>query len=79
MASPFDKAGHLDSSLERQRMMGESWPGTDVCRHYRDTFELAIRRFREQRNRQVFQRNHADAKLDNLGIRQFGRPRPELL
>ena len=56
--------------MNGQGVRGVAWPWRDVGRHFAGKVELPIGYVGEQRNQQVLQRNHPNAKLHQLGIRQ---------
>ena len=71
MAGSINKIDHLGCRMGRQRMVGEARSWRNESRHFASKIELPIGRFREQRDHQILQRDHADAKLHQLGVCQF--------
>lgn len=63
--------GHVIRCLNRQRMMGKARSRRDIGRHFACDDELAIRPLRQHCDHQIFQRDHADAKLHQLSIGQL--------
>src|SRR6185312_171132 len=75
MAGSINKIDHLGCRMDRQRMMGDARSWRDKSRHFTSKIKLPIGRFREQRDHQILQRDHANAKLHNLSVcqlRNFG-------
>src|SRR5665213_50309 len=75
MAGSVNEIDHLGCRMDRQRMMGEARSWRDEGCHFASKIELPIGCFREQRDHQVLQRDHADAKLYQFGVcqlRNFG-------
>jgi hypothetical protein len=70
MNSSIDKIDHMPCRLNGQGMMGEAWPRRDVGCHFTSKVQLPIGPFCEQHNHQVLQRDHANTKLNKLGVRQ---------
>ena len=68
----IDEFDHVGGRLNRQGMMGEARPWRDIGRHFASDRELAVRRLGKQRDHEVFQRDHADAELDQLDVGQLG-------
>src|SRR5665213_3328711 len=71
MASSLNKIDHLGCRMDRQGMISEARSWRDESRHFANKIELPLRRFCEQRDHQVLQRDHTDAKLDQLDICQL--------
>ena len=70
-----NKIDHLGCGMDRQGVMGEAPSLRDESGHFASKIELPIGCFREQRDHQILQRDHADAKLHQLGVcqlRNFG-------
>jgi hypothetical protein len=74
MTDSFYKVDHLSGGVKRQGVMGEARPRRDVGCHFASKIELPFGRLGEQRDHQILQRNHANAKLHQFGIRQLGDP-----
>src|SRR5665213_391639 len=71
MASSLNKINHLGCRMDRQGMISEARSWRDESRHFASKVELPVRRFCEQRDHQVLQRDYADAKLHQLNICQL--------
>ena len=63
----FDQMDHLRRCVDRRAVVGEPRSGRDVGRHLTRQVELVAERLREQRDDQVLQRDHANAKLHQNG------------
>jgi hypothetical protein len=72
MTSAVDKIIHLACRVNRQRVLGNAGPRQNEFGHLASALELPVRSLCQQRDHQVFQRDYADAKLDQFGIVQFG-------
>ena len=70
IASPLDKAEHLGCRMDRQMMRGEAVPRRNVGSHFANEVELPIGRFCQQSDDHVFERDHANLELHELGICQ---------
>ena len=70
MTGPFDKADHLGCPIDCQRVAREARPRRDVSRHVANKLELTIRRLSQECDQHVLQRDHADLKLYQFGVRQ---------
>ena len=70
LTSSLNEINHLRCCMNGQGVRGVAWPWRDVGRHFAGKVELPIGYVGEQRNQQVLQRNHPNAKLHQLGIRQ---------
>lgn len=66
----LDQMDHLGCGASRQPMGSEARPGRDEGRNLAGDSESPVRRFGEQGNHQVLQRDHANAKLNQLGVCQ---------
>lgn len=65
-----NKTDHLCCPIDRQMMASEPWPRGNIGCHFASKLELPIRRLCQERDHQVFQRDHADVEVYQLGIRQ---------
>jgi hypothetical protein len=63
MARALDEVQHLGGSVEGQRMTGEARPRRNVDRHVPHRLTLCVRRLRQEREHQVFQRDHTNLEL----------------
>ena len=70
-AGALNQAQHLAGRSQRDRMRCAAFPWRDVVRHPSCQCQLLIWRLREQRDDEVLQRDHTDAKLRQLRIRQW--------
>ena len=68
MAGPVNKLSHMGCRMDRERMLGEAWPGRNVRCHLANEIELLIGRLREQCDHQVLERDHTDAQVHQLGL-----------
>ncbi len=68
MTGSFNEIDHASCGLNRQRMGGEARLRQDVGRHFAGNADLLLRRLGEQRDHQILQRYHANAKLLQLGV-----------
>jgi hypothetical protein len=66
----LDKTQHLYGRLGRQWVMGEARAWRDVSGHVSHALQLGSICLRKQRDHHVFQGNHANAKLHQLGVGQ---------
>ena len=64
----FDEIDHLSCGAKCQWMVRSAWPRRDVARHFMPRDQLPVGRPHEQRDHQVFQRDHAHAKLHEFGV-----------
>jgi len=71
MAGTFNKINHPSCRLDCQRVWGEAAPWRDIDCHFASKIALPIRCSCEQRDHQIFQRDHANAELHQLGICQL--------
>ncbi len=69
--SPFDNMDHLGRRMDRERMLREARPWTDVDGHFTSNFELSTGCLCEQCDHQVLKCDHANTKLHQLGIGQL--------
>jgi len=69
--SPFDNMDHLGRRMDRERVLREARPWTDVGGHFASNFELSTGCLCEQCGHQVLKSDHANAKLHQLGVGQL--------
>ena len=70
MTGPVHETDHLGCRMDRQTMRGAARPGRDIGCHLTSPVQLPIRCCGEQRDHQVFQCDHSNLKLHQLGICQ---------
>src|SRR5665213_2126564 len=70
MGRTFEKAQHPGCRMDRQSVRGVARPRQNAGCHLADDGELSSGCFPEQRNHQVFEGDHTNLNLDELGIAQ---------
>lgn len=75
MSGAFYEMDHLGRRVNRRTMTREIGPRRNVDGHFSRKLELLVRRPCQQRDHQVFQSDHANAKLYQFRHSQLGNPR----
>lgn len=68
MLGPVNQMGHLHRCVDRQRMLRVSGSRQDAGSHISNGLELRFGRLGEERDHDILQRYHPDAKLNQIGI-----------
>src|SRR5665213_1170018 len=72
MVGPLHKIYHESRGTYRQRMVRVAGARRDVGCHFTSYRQLLSGGLSEQRDDHILQRDHADAQLNQFGVRQHG-------
>jgi len=72
MVCAINHIGHVIRCFDGEWVLGEACSRGDIARHFPGNLKLPVGPFSKQRYNQVFQRNHANPKVNQFGVRQFG-------